>query len=34
MKTESINETHTTQTGKLNKQQRDAGGGEKVLLVL
>ncbi len=26
MKTESINETHTTQTAKANKQQRDAGG--------
>jgi len=26
MKTESVNETHTTQTAKANKQQRDAGG--------
>ena len=26
IKTESINETHTTQTAKANKQQKDAGG--------
>ena len=34
MKTESINETHTTQTAKANKQQKDAGGEKSPIILM